>query len=64
MKLILHNLKDPSKVELYSLDGKIIFSNTIELNDEFIFIPFLEKGSYLIRIKTKRSISTSRFYKK
>ena len=64
MKLIIRNLREPSIIELYSIDGKVIYSDKVELNNGNIFIPLIEKGAYLLRIKNKRSISTSRFYKK
>jgi hypothetical protein len=64
MKLIIRNLREPSIIELYSIDGKVIYSDKVELNNGNIFIPPIEKGAYLLRIKNKRSISTSRFYKK
>jgi hypothetical protein len=64
MKLKIHNLKEISKIELFTIDGKMLFQNTATFNNEMISIPVLNKGTYLLRVINKNSVCTSRFCKR
>ncbi len=64
MKIKIHNLKEISKIELFTIDGKMLFQNIAAYNNEMISIPMLNKGTYLLRVINKNSVCTSRFYKR
>lgn len=58
MKIKLKNLKENALMELFSTEGKKLFSNWIEPKSEEIAMPNLEKGNYILRIKNKSSVTT------
>ena len=39
MKIKIHNLKEISKIELFTIDGKMLFQNIAAYNNEMISIP-------------------------
>lgn len=64
MKIKTHNLKETSTIELFTTDGKMLFQNKAELKNGLIPMPDLSKGTYLLRVKNKNSVCTSRFNKR
>lgn len=64
MKIKTNNLKEASTIELFTTDGKMLFQNKAELKNGLIPMPDLSKGTYLLRVKNKNSICTSRFSKR
>jgi|688.fasta_scaffold878175_1 hypothetical protein len=64
MKIKTNNLKEASTIELFTTDGKMLFQNKAALKNGLIPMPDLSKGTYLLRVKNKNSICTSRFSKR
>ena len=60
--LQISGLKESTRLTLFDLTGKIVFSKYI-LNNESINLCTLPTGTYLIRLTTKEGIVTSKLCK-
>jgi len=55
--IVLENLPNNAKIEVYNLQGKHIYSTNSE-NSQILRIPVLTKGMYIIRVRLGNSTST------
>ncbi|WP_250436121.1 T9SS type A sorting domain-containing protein [Hanstruepera flava] len=52
---VKHNLNEPLKIEVYSIDGKIIKTDTILTNSQKMSIASVQKGIYFVRLSNSKN---------
>ncbi len=60
--LFIENMIDPSVVEIYDINGKLVYFNSDQSNS--LKVNFLHSGVYVLKLITENNVETIRFLKK